>query len=183
MRYVVVSFIVLACIMILTVESKAQANLYQSDPFQDRMNLTELLNTGINLVDPVLPDSLKHIGSLTDEIFRQTKDGAEAAGWSQNHASPYYLLVSVTEKSSSAAVQIYSVQADWGYDQIPVVTNASGMNGDESFAKTVVITNSNYTPVISAVRELSRKAAMKLRNQLLRKGMYPRVRENSQLGD
>jgi hypothetical protein len=167
--------------MILTVESKAQANLYQSDPFQDRMNLTELLNTGINLVDPVLPDSLKHNSSLTDEILRQVKDGADAAGWSQNHASPYYLLVSVSEKSTSSAVQIYAVQVDWGFDQIPVVTNASGMNGDESFAKTVVITNSNYTPVISAVRELSRKAAMKLQMEILRKVNNPLVRPNTQL--
>jgi hypothetical protein len=139
-----------------------------------KKNFTDLVNTGINIVEPELPETLLHRGLKADEVRRFAKAGVEAAGWPQNQGSPYYVLISISEKSASEAVQVYSVQADWGYDQIPVVTNAGGMNGDVSFTKIVTITNSQYAPMLTAIQEMSQKAAAKLRSKLLNKFNYPK---------
>jgi hypothetical protein len=164
-------FLLLNAIILLVGPDVGAQGLYPTPP--PKKNFTDIINTGINIVEPELPESLLHRGLKADEVRRFAKAGVEAAGWPQNQGSPYYVLISITEKSASEAVQIYSVQVDWGYDQIPVVTNAGGMNGDVSFAKAVAITNSQYAPMLTAIQEMSQKAAAKLRSQLLNKVNYP----------
>jgi hypothetical protein len=82
------------------------------------------------------------------------------------------MLINITEKPSSQAGQVYLLQADWGYDESPLLATGNGTNADVSFVRTVTITGMNFTPLFTAVRELSLKAAKKLRNELLLKKKY-----------
>jgi hypothetical protein len=148
-------------------------------------NFTDMYNLGINVIDPVLPDSMVRHGLKLDDVHERAKQGIESAGWTQNQASPYFVAVIITLRSSNAQTQVYTVEAEWGTDQSSLGGNPNGMGTDESLSKTVVLSSTNYSLILAAATEVSRQAARKLQAKLFRELMqhphFPAA--SNQLGD
>jgi hypothetical protein len=128
----------------------------------------EMYNMGVNIIDPILPDTLVRQGLKIDDVHERAKQGAESVGWTQNQSSPNYIAIIITAKSLDARTQIYTIEAEWGTDQSSLGGNPNSMGTDETLSRTVVLSSREHSLILAAVNELSRQAAQKVRAKMLR---------------
>ena len=133
----------------------------------------ELLSSGISIVDPAIPDSLKNHGLAPGDIVENVKYGIQAVGWSQNQTSPYFIAVTIRPTPAKTNEHLYTVTVNWGYSELAEPGPSNEMGSNEQLSRSLTIFNSDYKILLGSVNDLTQRAATCLQQKVFRNYKYP----------